>query len=61
LKRMYKLSLRSGELVRIPFIQSLKERNIRSGFVKDEEYQLLALETAAVGLWLRAMWEVGYT
>src|ERR1700722_3193422 len=61
LKRMYKLALHSEVLARIPYIRTLKERNVRKGFVKDAEYQALARETAAVGLWLRAMFEVGYS
>lgn len=61
LKRMYKLGLESEALVRVPYIRRLKERNIRKGFVKDAEYQALARETAAAGLWLRAMFEVGYS
>jgi integrase len=61
LKRMYKLAL-SDELVgRIPHIRHLKERNVRKGFVKDAEYEAISRETAGVGLWLRAMFEVGIT
>lgn len=61
LKRMFKLALESEELIRVPHIRRLKESNVRKGFVKDAEYQALARETAAAGLWLRAMFEVGYT
>jgi len=61
LKRMFRLALQSERLMRVPYIPRLKERNVRKGFVKDAEYEALARETAAVGLWLRAMFEVGYT
>lgn len=61
LKRMYKLALQSEDLARVPFIRRLKEINVRKGFVKDAEYEALARETAAAGLWLRAMFEVSYT
>lgn len=49
-----------GALTRWSKIRKLKERNVRSGFVKDEQYEPLARETAARGLWLRAMFEVAY-
>ncbi|HLZ49112.1 MAG TPA: site-specific integrase [Candidatus Acidoferrum sp.] len=61
LKRMYKLALKSGRLKTMPFIAMLKERNVRSGFVKDADYQALARETAKVGIWLRGLFEVAYT
>ena len=49
-----------GALTRWSKIRTLKVRNVRSGFLKDEHYEALARETAAVGLWLRAMFEVAY-
>jgi integrase len=61
LKRMYRLALQSDELGRIPHIRHLRECNTRKGFVRDEEYEALARETAAAGLWLRAIFELGYT
>lgn len=61
LKRMYKLAMKSGRLKSMPYIAMLKERNVRSGFVKDADYQALARETAKVGLWLRGLFEVAYT
>jgi integrase len=39
----------------------LEERNVRKGFVRDAQYEALARETAKVGLWLRAMFELAYT
>ena len=61
LKRMYKLALKAGRLKAMPYIALLKERNVRSGFVKDAAYQALARETAKAGLWLRGLFEVAYT
>jgi len=69
LKRMASLALEhlntddgklTGALTRWSKIRTLKERNVRSGFLKDEHYEALTRETAARGLWLRAMFEVGY-
>ena len=61
LKRMYKLAIKSDRLKTMPYIAMLKERNVRSGFVKDADYQALSRETAKVGLWLRGLFEVAYT
>ena len=61
LKRMYKLAIKSGRLKTMPYVAMLKERNVRSGFVKDADYQALARETGKVGLWLRGLFEVAYT
>jgi integrase len=69
LKRMASLALEHlntddgkliGALTRWSKIRALKERNVRSGFLKDEHYEALARETAAIGLWFRAMFEVAY-
>lgn len=61
LKRMYKLAIKSGRLKTMPYIGMLKERNVRSGFVKDSDYAALLRETAKVGAWLRGLFEVAYT
>ncbi len=61
LKRMYKLALKAGRLKAVPYIGMLKERNVRKGFLKDADYKALARETARVGLWLRALFELAYT
>lgn len=60
LKRMFKIAIRNGRIKvgQQPFIEMLKERNVRKGFLKDAEYEALALETSKIGLWLRAMFEV---
>jgi integrase len=61
LKRMYKLGKIAGKLRDCPHIPHLEERNVRKGFVKDAQYEALARETGRVGLWLRTMFELGYT
>jgi len=63
IKRMYKLAVKNGRLKigQQPYVGMLKERNVRKGFLKDEQYQALVRETGKVGLWLRAMFEVAYT
>jgi hypothetical protein len=57
LKRMASLALEHhktddakliGALTRWSKIRKLKERNVRSGFVKDEQYERLARATAAI-------------
>ena len=58
---MFNLAIKSGRLKSKPYIATLKERNVRTGFVKDATYNALARETAKVGLWLCAMFEVAYT
>jgi integrase len=62
LKRMYKLAVREGalKLADIPFFAMLREKNTRSGFLKDEKYADLARATSAIGLWLRVLFELGY-
>jgi integrase len=39
----------------------LRENNIRTGFLESKQHDSLAAETGKVGLWLRAMFETGYT
>jgi hypothetical protein len=46
---------------RVPKISMLPESSPRSGFVTEDRYANLADCCAKVGLWLRAMFEVGYT
>jgi integrase len=43
----------------VPFIPMLKEDNVRTGFLRDEQYRTLAAECAKSGLWLRAILAVG--
>lgn len=61
LKRMYKIALKAGRLKSTPYIGLLKERNVRKGFLRDAEYQALTAAAESKGLWLRAMFELGYT
>lgn len=61
LKRMFRIALKAGRLKLVPYIPTLKERNIRKGFLRDAIYVALARETEAVGPWLRAMFELAYT
>ena len=63
LKRMFNLARQSTppKITWVPFIASLRENNIRTGFLESMQHDNLAAETAKVGLWLRAMFETGYT
>lgn len=63
LKRMYKLAVTSGRLKfgQQPYFPMLQERNVRKGFVKDAQYAELAAATGKIGVWLRALFELGYT
>jgi integrase len=45
----------------VPYIAMLKEDNVRTGFLESKQHGNLASETGKVGLWLRAMFETGYT
>lgn len=63
LKRMYMLATKD-DILKIgegPKITMLKEDNVRVGFVTDPEYAALARETGKIGLWLRTLFELGYT
>jgi len=63
LKRMYQLATEMGLLTmdQRPFIRILPENNARSGFLHDAQYEPLARECAKIGIWLRALFEMGYT
>jgi integrase len=62
LKRMFNLGRRTtpAKVFRMPAFPKLAERNVRQGFVEDQEYVKLSQAAAEMGLWLRAMLEVGY-
>jgi integrase len=62
LKRMFSLARRAtpAKVANVPYIQMLKESNTRTGFLESQQHDCLAAECAKVGLWLRAMFEVGY-
>jgi len=63
LKRSYMLAIRNGRLkfAARPFIPMIRELNVRKGFVRDEQYAALARAAAAIGPWLRAMFELAFT
>lgn len=63
LKRMFSLARQSTppKINAAPYIAMLKENNIRTGFLESKQHDNLAAETGKIGLWLRAMFEVGYT
>jgi integrase len=44
----------------VPFIPMFREKNVRKGFLRDEQYDKLSGEAAREGLWLRAMLAVAY-
>jgi integrase len=60
LKRMFTLGVRARKVYSMPNFPHLEERNVRKGFVEDSQYQAIAKACSAEGLWLRAMFEVGY-
>src|ERR1700730_1584010 len=45
----------------VPSIPMLKELNVRKGFLESDHYHRLAAECARVGLWMRALFELGFT
>jgi integrase len=63
LKRMFNLARQSTppKVNSVPYIAMLRENNIRTGFLESKQHDSLAAETGKVGLWLRAMFETGYT
>lgn len=58
LKRTFRLGEIAGKVAKTPVFPHLEERNVRQGFVEDAAYAKLAKGCAAVGLWLRTMFEV---
>jgi integrase len=63
LKRMFTLGAQTTppKVIRIPHFPHLEERNVRKGFVEDAQYVALATACANIGLWLRGLFECGYT
>jgi integrase len=63
LKRMFHLGQQATppKVLRVPHFPRLTERNVRTGFVEDEAYTKLARACAAAGLWMRGLFECGYT
>jgi len=62
LKRMFNLGLQATppKVARVPHFPHLEERNVRKGFVEDEQYKELADACGEIGLWMRALFECGY-
>jgi integrase len=61
LKRAFSLGIQAAKINRRPHFPHLKENNIRKGFVEDSQYEALCQACSKVGLWLRAILEVGAT
>ena len=63
LKRMFNLARQSTppKVNAVPYIAMLREDNIRTGFLESKQHDSLAAETGKIGLWMRAMFEMGYT
>jgi integrase len=63
LKRMFSLARRAtpAKVAAMPYIPMLKESNTRTGFLESQQHDQLAAECGKVGLWLRALFEVGVT
>ena len=63
LKRGFHLGMQSTppKVQRIPHFAMLSEDNVRIGFVELSQYDKLVSSTAKRGLWLRAMFECGFT
>jgi integrase len=62
LRRMYSLAYQATppKVPRVPHFPHLTENNVRKGFVADAAYTQLATLCGQEGLWMRAMFEVGY-
>jgi integrase len=45
----------------VPYFQMLKENNVRTGFLEIGQYESLARACAKIGLWMRTLFELGFT
>ena len=64
LQRMYTLAYEESDpprVNRVPYFPRLKENNVRKGFVEVAQYERIAAECAAVGLWMLGIFELGHT
>jgi integrase len=63
MKRMFTLGTRATppKVLRSPYFPHLEERNTRKGFLEDAQYSTLAKACGDIGLWLRGLFECGYT
>lgn len=62
LKRAFNLAMESTppKVRAVPYIPMFEEKNVRTGFLKDEDYAKLAAECGKEGLWLRTILAVAY-
>lgn len=62
LKRAFNLGMESTppKVRLVPHIPMFEEKNVRTGFLPDQDHSKLASECSKKGLWLRAMLSVGY-
>ncbi len=60
LRFAFNLAHKGRTVAVVPYFPMLKENNVRTGFLEDTVYERLAAACAKRGLWLRAMFEVGY-
>ena len=63
LRRAFNLGLQSTppKVRLVPHFPMLKESNVRRGFLESDQYDRLSEQCAKVGLWMRAIFEMGYT
>ena len=63
LRRMFSLAVKNKKVKAdaVPFIEMLAEDNTRSGFLESRDQDALAQACGRVGLWMRAIFEVGVT
>jgi integrase len=63
LRRMFSLAVENKKLKAdaAPFIKMPKENNTRKGFLSSKDQDALAQACGRVGLWMRAIFEVGVT
>lgn len=62
LKRMFNLGAQSSppKVHRVPTFPRLTERNVRTGFVEDADYNKLAAACSGIGVWMRCLFETAY-
>jgi integrase len=60
LQRMFSLAHEEAKVKDVPYFPRLKESNVRKGFVEDAAHSKIAEQAGKVGLWMRAIYEVGY-
>ena len=60
LRAAYRLATRCTppKVMRVPYFPIVREDNVRTGFLRDDQYLRLAEECGNVGLWLRGLFEV---